>query len=160
MFKTKYLFVLIALIGLFAACKKSTPIDNYNPNPQFKIDTAAIRSFVNAHNIPAVKDQYGIFYEILASGSGATPYTSNTIVTVDYEGRLLNGDIFDSTKGTPIELTLGTLIGGWQIGLQKIQKGGQIRLIIPSYYGYGTVAKPGIPPNSPLDFTITLTDVK
>ena len=79
---------------------------------------------------------------------------------MEYEGRLLDGSIFDATKGKPIDLTLGNVIGGWQIGIQRIQKGGKIRILIPSYFGYGTVAKPGIPPNSPSDFTITLLDVK
>ena len=146
---------------LFAACKKSTPVDDYDPNPQLKLDSAAIVAFASVHNIPVIRDKYGIFYQILNPGLGsAIVTTNNTIVTVDYEGRLLDGTVFDSTKGTPIDLRLKTLIGGWQIGLPKIKQGGKIRLLIPSYYGYGTIPKPGVPPNSPLDFTITLTNVK
>lgn len=158
MFKMKHFICLLVLCGSFAACQKSDPVDNYDPNPQFKRDTLAIRVFI-ADSIPAIKDPSGIFYQVINPGSGVAP-TTNNIVSVAYEGRLLDGTVFDKTNGTPIDLPLRNLIGGWQIGLPKIQKGGKIRLLIPSYYGYGTIAKTGIPANSPLDFTITLTDVK
>jgi FKBP-type peptidyl-prolyl cis-trans isomerase FkpA len=52
------------------------------------------------------------------------------------------------------------LIIGWQIGIPYIQKGGKIRLLIPSYYGYGNRAAGSIPANSILDFTITLSNVQ
>ncbi|MGY3054990.1 FKBP-type peptidyl-prolyl cis-trans isomerase FkpA [Pedobacter sp. UYEF25] len=159
MFKAKYFIVLFLVAGFFTACKKSATTDNYDPNPQFQTDTLAIRKFI-ADSIPAIKDVSGVFYQVITAGSGNVSFNSNTIVTVAYTGRLLNGNVFDKTTGTPVDLPLGNLIGGWQIGLPKIQKGGKIRLIIPSYYGYGTVPKQGIPANSPLDFTITLTDVK
>ncbi|MET4081327.1 FKBP-type peptidyl-prolyl cis-trans isomerase FkpA [Pedobacter sp. UYP30] len=159
MVKSKYLIFLFLLAGSLAACRKSATSDNYDPNPQFRIDTSAIRALIIADSIPAIKDPSGIFYQVIADGSGKAP-TLNNVVSVEYEGRLLDGTVFDKTDGTPVDLPLNNLIGGWQIGLPKIQKGGKIRLLIPSYYGYGTVPKQGIPPNSTLDFTITLRDVK
>ncbi|GGH16576.1 MULTISPECIES: FKBP-type peptidyl-prolyl cis-trans isomerase [Pedobacter] len=161
MVKFKYIILLICLTGCLAACKKNAPVDDYDPTPQFKADTTAISAFVKANNIPATKDASGIFYQIIAPGSGNVSYLTSTVITADYEGRLLNGTIFDSTKGTPISFKLGNVILGWQFGIQKIQKGGKIRLIIPSYFGYGTQSpSSSIPPNSVLDFTITLTDVQ
>ena len=150
------------MVAFFAACKKSTPVDDsYDPLPQFKADTTAIRAFVKTNNITVLKDSYGIFYQVIDPGAGSIVYSATTKVTADYEGKLLNGTIFDSTKGTPITFTLGQVIPGWQIGLQRIQKGGKIRLIIPSYYAYGTSSPSSlIPANSILDFTITLTDVQ
>ncbi|WP_230383726.1 FKBP-type peptidyl-prolyl cis-trans isomerase [Pedobacter endophyticus] len=124
-------------------------------------DTTAIRAFIKTNNIPAQKDSYGIFYQIIEPGSGSVTYQGSTRITANYDGRLLNGALFDSTKGTPVPFTLGQVIAGWQIGIQKIQKGGQIRLIIPSYYAYGTTSPSSlIPANAILDFTITLTDVQ
>ncbi|MFD2583368.1 FKBP-type peptidyl-prolyl cis-trans isomerase [Pedobacter vanadiisoli] len=161
MVKFKQVILLICLTGCLAACKKNVPVDDYDPTPQFKADTAAISTFVKTNNIPATKDASGIFYQIIAPGSGNVSYLTSTVITADYEGRLLNGTIFDSTKGTPISFKLGNVILGWQFGIQKIQKGGKIRLIIPSYFGYGTQSpSSSIPPNSVLDFTITLTDVQ
>ena len=152
---------MICFAGCLAACKKNVPVDDYDPTPQFKADTATISAFVKANNISATKDASGIFYQILEPGTGSVVYTASTKITSDYDGKLLNGTIFDSTKGTSISFLLGNVIVGWQIGIQKIQKGGKIRLIIPSYYAYGTQSPSSlVPANSILDFTITLTDVQ
>ncbi|MBO9672790.1 MAG: FKBP-type peptidyl-prolyl cis-trans isomerase [Sphingobacteriaceae bacterium] len=160
MVKFKQVILLICLTGCLAACKKNVPVDDYDPTPQFKADTAAISAFVKTNNIPATKDASGIFYQIIAPGSGNVSYQTSTVITADYEGKLLNGTIFDSTKGTPVSFKLGNVILGWQFGIQKIQKGGKIRLIIPSYFAYGRSSSGTVPANSILDFTITLTDVQ
>jgi len=161
MVKFKYFILMICLIGCLAACKKNEPVDDYDPTPQFKADTAAISAFVKTNNISATKDASGIFYEILEPGAGSVTYQASTKITSNYEGKLLNGTVFDTTNGTPISFILGNVIVGWQIGIQKIQKGGKIRLIIPSYYAYGTRSPSSlVPANSILDFTITLTDVQ
>lgn len=160
MVKFKYIILLVCLAGCFAACKKNVEGTDYDPTPQFKADTAAIAAFVKTNNIPATKDVNGIFYQIIEPGSGSITYQASTKITSNYEGRLLNGTVFDSTNGTPVSFTLGGVIVGWQIGIQKIQKGGKIRLIIPSYFAYGTRSSTSVPANSILDFTITLTDVQ
>lgn len=157
MFKLKYTILSICIVGCFAACKKPAA---YDPSAQFTIDTTAIRAFITANSIPAIKDSYGVFYQIIDPGTGSFSYSSTTQVTVDYQGRLLNGTIFDDSNGTPRTFTLGSLIIGWQIGIPYIQKGGKIRLLIPSYYGYGNRAAGSIPANSILDFTITLSNVQ
>ncbi|WP_253249062.1 FKBP-type peptidyl-prolyl cis-trans isomerase [Pedobacter sp. AJM] len=160
MLKFKYLILLVCLIGCFAACNKNEAFETYDPLPQFAADTTAIRAFIKTNNIPAIKDPSGVFYQVIEPGTGSVAYTTNTQITADYEGRLLNGTIFDASKGTPITFALGRVIAGWQIGIQKIQKGGKIRLIIPSYYAYGNRAQgASIPANAILDFNITLTEV-
>jgi len=164
MLKIKNVLLLVCIAGCFAACKKTDVGEVYDPLPQFKADTTAIRAYVKANNIPVLKnEQYGVFYQIILPGSGNVQYTLNTAISVDYEGKVMNGGVFDSSKGVTKSFTLGNLIPGWQIGLPYIQKGGKIRLFIPSYYGYGEVARSApestIPANSVLDFTITLNDV-
>lgn len=160
MIKIKHFLLLVCIAGCFAACKKTDVGDVYDPVPQFKADTTAIRAYVKANNIAVLKnEQYGVFYQIIAAGAGNVTYTSTTRINVDYEGRLLNGTIFDASKGTSPTFTLGGLIPGWQIGIPYIQKGGKIRLFIPSYYGYGNAVNGSIPANSILDFTITLNDI-
>ncbi|TDQ06569.1 FKBP-type peptidyl-prolyl cis-trans isomerase [Pedobacter metabolipauper] len=153
MTKIKYLILFCAVLGV-AACKKDV---SYDEEAQFAADTAAIRAFISANNIPAVaQGNSGVYYQIYDVGSGNVTYSGDTQVTVEYEGRLLNGQVFDNSNGTPRMFTLGGLIPGWQIGIPLIQPGGRIRLIVPSYLGYGFQDKNGIPANSILDFTIEL----
>jgi FKBP-type peptidyl-prolyl cis-trans isomerase FkpA len=152
--KIKYMLLLAVIGGSIASCKE----DNFDAEAQFSADTTAIRSYVTANSIPVIKDKYGIFYQIIAPGTGNVTYTGSTIVTVDYSGKVLGeATNFDSTSGTPATFMLGSLIKGWQIGIPYIQQGGKIRLFIPSAYGYGNEAQSAIPANSVLDFTIELT---
>lgn len=153
----KYFVLFVAVAAGFSACKR----DDFDAEAQFKADTTAIRNYVTANNIPVVKDKYGVFYQIINPGTGSTIYTGSTKVTVDYSGSVLGkSETFDSSAGQPRELTLGSLIAGWQIGIPYIQKGGKIRLFIPSEYAYGNNGQSAIPANSVLDFTIELTNVQ
>jgi FKBP-type peptidyl-prolyl cis-trans isomerase FkpA len=72
---------------------------------------------------------------------------------------LLNGTVFDGTTTQPISFKLGQVISGWQIGIPLIQKGGKIRLLIPSGLAYGPDGQGPIPGNAVLDFDIELLDV-
>lgn len=153
--KIRYVLLFAVISSSLFSCKKGS--DKFDEEAQFSADTTAIRKYVVANNISVTKDKYGIFYQIIAPGTGNVVYTGNTSVTVDYSGRLLGEtNTFDSTEGTPITFMLGALITGWQIGIPYIQNGGKIRLFIPSAYGYGNNAQPAIPANSILDFTIEL----
>jgi FKBP-type peptidyl-prolyl cis-trans isomerase FkpA len=157
MMKIKHLLLLVCIAGCFASCSK----DSFDADEQFRNDTTAIRRFITTNNIPAVKDKSGLFYQIIAPGTGAVTYTANTSITAEYEGKLLDGAVFDATKsGSPITFTLGGVITGWQIGIPLIQPGGRIRMIIPSGYAYGNSAAGAIPANSILDFTVTLSSAK
>jgi FKBP-type peptidyl-prolyl cis-trans isomerase FkpA len=155
-FRSLLLFVLVAA-GL-ASCKKSNE-DNFDYVAQFTADTTAIRAYIVKNNIPAIKHESGIFYQIIAPGAGSLVYNANTTVKANYAGRLLGSTTtFDKTNGTPASFALGRVIAGWQIGVPLIQKGGSIRLMIPSYYGYGNANTGAIPANSILDFDIELVD--
>nr|WP_121273615.1 FKBP-type peptidyl-prolyl cis-trans isomerase [Pedobacter schmidteae] len=155
----KYLVLFTAIAGGLVSCSKKG--DDFNAEAQFTADTTAIRNYVKTNNISVKKDGYGVFYQVIAPGTGSVSYTANTKVTVDYSGKVLGGSSnFDSSAGTPRTFTLGGLIPGWQIGIPYIQKGGKIRLFIPSGYAYGNSAQPSIPANSVLDFTIELTDIQ
>lgn len=157
MMKVKYLFLLVCVAGCFASCSK----DNFDADAQLRADTTAIRKFVTDNKIPALKDKSGVFYQIIAPGSGSVTYTANTSITAEYEGRLLDGTVFDATKpGLPAQFTLGGVITGWQIGIPYIQSGGKIRMIIPSGYAYGNAKTGAISANSILDFTVSVSAVK
>lgn len=159
MVKIRHFLLLVCIAGCFAACKKADVGEVYDPIPQFKADTTAIRAFVKLNNIPVLKDESsGVFYQIITSGSGSHIYTTASSITVDYTGKLLNGTVFDTSGSTPRTFTLGGLIPGWQIAIPKIQKGGQIRFFVPSYFGYGNSGQGAVPANAVLDFTVTLNN--
>lgn len=143
------------MAGLFSSCKK----DKYDAEKQAKIDDALIVDYIAKNGIVAVKHNSGLYYQIISSGAGATVTTANT-VSVDYEGRLLNGTVFEKSDKT-ISFPLNRVILGWQIGIPQIKKGGEIRLIIPSTLAYeNTSPSPSIPKNSVLDFTVKLVNVQ
>lgn len=85
-------------------------------------------------------------------------------VTVDYEGRLLDGTVFDSSyaRKSPLSFIIGEgkVIRGWERGLLGMRVGGKRRLTIPGYLAYGRAGSPPtIPPDATLVFDIELLHV-
>ncbi len=138
---------------MVGSCKK------FDPEKQANLDDAAILKFISEKGISAQKHPSGVYYQVLSPGTGNISYTTNTTVTTKYTGRLLDGTVFDGTTTQPISFKLGQVIAGWQIGIPLIQKGGRIRLLIPSGLAYGEESQGPIPGNSVLDFDIELVDV-
>ena len=105
----------------------------------------------------------GLCYEIIKPGEGPAPKPTET-VKFNYIGALVNGTTFaDSTQpgaGGPAEIQLDQVVPGWTEGLQKISKGGKIRLYVPPHLAYGDEGRPGIPPASTLIFEVELLDIK
>jgi FKBP-type peptidyl-prolyl cis-trans isomerase FkpA len=154
MLKARFLLGLFLIVGAFASCKKEL-----SPEKQAAKDDSAITDFIAKNNLVATKHSSGIYYQIITPGDGNTVLLSNT-VSVNYEGRLLDGSLFDKS-GTTATFPLSNLIRGWQIGIPLIKKGGKIRLILPSALGYGNQSPSSkIPSNSVLDFTIELVNAQ
>ena len=102
----------------------------------------------------------GLAYEILKPGEGDFPKPTDS-VKVFYTGTLVNGTKFDSNVGgEPAEFQLNGVIPGWTEGIQKINKGGKIKLYVPSALAYGEEGNQGIPPSSALVFEVELLDIK
>lgn len=103
----------------------------------------------------------GLIIEDLVIGEGAEAPPGAT-VTIHYEGRLTNGEIFDSSydDGEPATFPLGRLIRGWQEGIPGMREGGKRRLRIPYPLAYGEQGRPpAIPPRADLVFVIELFEV-
>ncbi len=104
----------------------------------------------------------GLQYEVLTEGTGKSPKATDT-VKVHYEGRLINGQIFDSSirRGQPAEFPLNHVIAGWTEGVQLMKEGAKFRFAIPSNLAYGERgAGEMIGPNSTLVFEVELLEVK
>ncbi len=112
--------------------------------------------------LPAtVTTDSGLMYQVQREGDGASPGPRDT-VEVHYEGRLVDGSIFDSSyeRGETIEFPLDRVIPGWTEGLQYMQVGAQHQLVLPSDLAYGERSPgPGIPPNAVLIFQVELFNV-
>jgi FKBP-type peptidyl-prolyl cis-trans isomerase FkpA len=109
----------------------------------------------------------GLQYEDTVTGSGAAARAGQS-VTVHYTGWLFENGVagrkFDSSKdrGQPFRFDLGagTVIRGWDEGVQGMQVGGTRRLVIPPQLGYGARGAGGvIPPNATLLFEVELLAV-
>ena len=103
----------------------------------------------------------GLRYEIVKPGDGAFPKATET-VKVHYTGTLTDGSVFDSSvqRGEPAEFPLDGVIPGWTEGIQKMNKGGKIKLYVPPHLAYGDDGRPGIPPGSTLVFEVELLEIK
>lgn len=103
----------------------------------------------------------GLQYKILKNGNGPKPKASDT-VKCHYEGRLINGTVFDSSirRGEPAEFPVSGVIAGWVEALQLMNTGSKWQLYIPSELAYGTQgAGQSIGPNETLIFDVELLDI-
>lgn len=104
----------------------------------------------------------GLQYRILTKGKGPVA-TDSTEVTVHYEGKLLNGVVFDSSfkRNTPANFRPDQVIKGWKEALTMMPEGSVWELYIPSELAYGEQgAGKDIPSNATLIFKIVLIKVK
>ena len=152
----KFVFILLVPIFLFpgTGCIK----DKGCQAKTVASEEGAMLSFAATNGITATKHSSGMYYQIINQGSGPTPTLTSTL-SVKYTGKFTNGAIFDQRTTTPVSFTLSGVIPGWQLGMPLIQKGGIIKLIIPSSLGYGCSDNGPIPGNSILYFEIELIDV-
>ena len=101
-------------------------------------------------------------YKILNEGTGAKP-TAKQTVSCHYEGRLIDGTVFDSSyrRGEPAEFPVSGVIAGWVEALQLMPVGSKWQLYIPSELAYGPHgAGASIGPNETLIFDVELLDIK
>ena len=100
----------------------------------------------------------GLQYRVITMGEGEKPGPRD-IVTVHYEGKRVDGHIFDSSykRGQPAEFPLNQVIQGWQEGLRLMPVGSVWELYIPADLAYGARSPAAdIPPNSALIFKVEL----
>lgn len=109
-----------------------------------------------------VTTESGLMYKIIREGEGVKPTEKDT-VEVHYEGKNLDGKVFDSSyeRDQTATFPLGGVIKGWTEGMQHVGEGGEIMLYIPADLAYGERGAGGdIHPNEALTFKVELKSVK
>ena len=148
------LFAILCLLAV-AACART----------QAQTDGAAAGATFMAQNAKASGIQVtasGLQYRILRSGPAAGPHPGHADeVKVNYEGRLLDGQVFDSTyqRGVPATLEVGGVIPGWQEALKLMRPGDTWTVYLPADLAYGDQGAGPIPPGSTLVFKLELIAV-
>jgi FKBP-type peptidyl-prolyl cis-trans isomerase FkpA len=108
----------------------------------------------------ATKTPSGIVIRTITPGTGASP-SSTDVVKVNYEGKLVDGTVFDSSlkSGQPAEFPLNRVVPCWTEALQKMKKGEKAQVVCPSSLAYGDRGSPPvIPPGATLSFEVELLD--
>jgi FKBP-type peptidyl-prolyl cis-trans isomerase len=116
----------------------------------------------NAKEPGVVTLPQGLQYKVVREGpQGGMHPTKADEVKVHYEGKLLDGTVFDSSyeRGVPAVFPLDGLVSAWVIALQRMKAGDEWILYVPPALGYGDADKGAIPPNSVMIFRIELLDV-
>ena len=115
----------------------------------------------NATKEGVVTTASGLQYKVLVAGDGAVPVATDE-VTVKYEGRLIDGTVFDSSykrKGQTNKFRADQVIKGWTEALTMMPVGSKWELYIPQELAYGSRKMGSIPPYSALIFTVELVAV-
>jgi FKBP-type peptidyl-prolyl cis-trans isomerase len=119
-------------------------------------------ALVAAQNEPgAIKAPEGFVIKTTHEGTGPTPAQTDQ-VKVSYEGRFVDGTIFDSSiqRAAPVTFPLGTVIACWQKGIARMKVGEKAKLTCPSDVAYGDVGRPPmVPGGATLVFDLELLEI-
>jgi FKBP-type peptidyl-prolyl cis-trans isomerase FkpA len=153
----------LLILGSFTGCLKNADVQSpcHYDACDFKAPASeiqAVEAYLTANNIIASQHCSGLYYAVEVAGTGATPQNCSNI-TVNYEGRLTDGTLFDASSA-PVTFNLSQVINGWRNGLPLVKAGGRINLYIPPSLAYGNVAQGSIPANSILVFKVDLIAVQ
>lgn len=136
----------------------------YNQRAKTERLTKAGRDFLaeNAKKEGVITTPSGLQYQVLRQGDGQVPQKTDK-VRVHYEGRLIDGTVFDASSkhGTePASFRPDQVIRGWTEALTMMPVGSKWRLFIPQELGYGERQAGNIPPYSTLIFDVELVNIE
>lgn len=183
-FKGKYLTYQVKVEKVVAKGKLSDQVFQGRVAELFKAETAKmekaepvkIQKYLDENSLKPTKTASGLYYVITKEGSGPKIGKGDSAV-VNYTGKLINGKVFDTSikevaqknKGVynamrpykPIRIAVGvgSVIPGWDEGLQLLNKGSKATFVIPSKLAYGQQGAGPIPPYTPIVFEVELIDI-
>ncbi|MDL2312954.1 FKBP-type peptidyl-prolyl cis-trans isomerase [Bacteroidales bacterium OttesenSCG-928-B11] len=121
-----------------------------------------INQFLTENGWDMEPSAQGIYFKEIKKGKGDNASIYD-MVTINYTGKLLTGEVFDSSEGgEPIKIQLGVsqVIPGWNFTVSMMNKGEIAEVVIPSQLAYHDYEHPLIPRFSPLHFTIEIIDIE
>lgn len=153
-------------MGMQVALKMSAELDAAHErskadNDNVKAGKEYVEKF-KAENAEANTTATGLTYLIENAGEAPTP-AENATVVVNYTGKHINGEIFDSSEGRgPATFNLQGVVPGFREGLMLLGKGGKATLVMPADLAYGANGTPdgSIQPNETLIFEVELLDIQ
>lgn len=145
--RKKLIFPAVALLGsllLFNSCKKEYESIQ-------SIDDAKIQAYIKQNNLNMKKDPSGFYYQVIDQGTGA-PLLNKDSVFYNLDIKSLTGKSYYTTAAYAIE---GTYLGyltpeAYRIALTGVNRGGKVKVILPSYLAYGKNGNAQVPPNEVL----------
>ena len=104
----------------------------------------------------------GLMYKVLRDGDGENHPKASTSCECHYEGKLIDGTVFDSSyeRGSPTSFAPNQVIKGWTEAMQLMVEGDKWEMYIPSELGYGdSGSPPKIPGGAPLVFQMEILKI-
>lgn len=113
----------------------------------------------NGEKEDVTQTESGLQYRILEEGDGASPTLESTVL-IEYEGRRIDGSIFDSTENIgPQETNVEGLLKGLEEGLQLMKEGATYEFVLHSDLAYGETASGDFCPGTTVIFEVTLVEI-
>jgi len=160
------LLILAAFVGAISLYK----ISNNGTVTPSSVDIPSSTSTLNQEEILTNKTskvtfttESGLQYRVLAEGSGTESPGTDSVVSVHYLGKLIDGFEFDSSykRNQPATFPVSGVIRGWTEALQLMKVGDKWELTIPPDLGYGSQgAGSTIPPDATLIFEVELLEIR
>ena len=141
--------------------KESKRLEALEKSPEAIQGTKTGEAFINKkkQENPEIKTTAsGLSYKIIYEGEGAK-VSANDYVKVIYKGSLIDGTVFDDSKGEARGFNVGAVVPGFAEGLQLLGKGGKAILYIPGKLAYGAQGAGNIGPNQTLVFEVEIAEI-
>lgn len=156
--KIIFLIIAIALIGYYFINSSGSSSAEIAANQKIGADFMETNRTVDGVKTTSS----GLQYLVLEKGTGTQYPLATDQVEVHYEGKLLDGTVFDSSlkRGQSISFGLNQVIKGWTEGVQLMVVGEKTRFFIPADMAYGNKgAGSDIPGGSTLIFEVNLLGI-
>lgn len=168
--KTAAAIALTATLLSAAACSNKSDMDKAFAEQEAAASSiAAANQVANAAFLAKTAKEAGVvtlpsglMYKVIATPNPSAPQpTAQDTVTVNYEGKLVDGTVFDSSyqRNQPATFPLSRVVEAWQIGIPLMHQGDTYMLYVPAKLGYGEKDMGEIPPNSVLVFKVQLLGI-
>lgn len=157
---TAILCFFLIITALFSACKKE--YDSIEV-----VDDAAIQAYIKKNNLNMIKDESGIYYQVVTPGTGDVFANKDSVFFSYQEKSILDGSTYYSTPtydlgGTYFGYISSTFNGAWGKALNGQKYGSQVRILVPSRLAYGKNGNTtyNVPSNAILDTYINTFTIR